>query len=55
MGTFLKSVLVLILVISVLGCAGFKKDTSSSQKMLADMQQDLAQCRGENQALANQT
>jgi len=51
MGTFLKSILVLILVISVLGCAGFKKDTGSSQKMLADLQQDLAQSRAENSSL----
>jgi regulator of replication initiation timing len=58
MGTFLKIVLVLILVLSFMGCAGLKKEArepSSSQKMLADMQQDLAQCRAENEALAKQT
>jgi Tfp pilus assembly protein PilX len=55
MGTFLKIVLVSILVISFLGCAGVKNEPSSSQKMLADMQQDLAQCRAENEALAKQT
>ena len=55
MGTFLKIVLVSILVISFLGCAGVKKEPSSSQKMLADMQQDLAQCRAENEELAKQT
>jgi dynactin complex subunit len=52
MGTFLKTVLVLILAFSFLGCAGLKKENSSSQKMLADMQQDLAQCRAENASMA---
>lgn len=52
MGTFLKTVLVLILAFSFLGCTGLKKETSSSQKMLADLQQDLAQCRAENAGTA---
>jgi hypothetical protein len=51
MGTFLKTVLVLVPVFCFLGCAAMQKDTSSSQKMLADMQQDLSQCRAENEAL----
>ncbi len=55
MGTFLKTVLVLVLVFSFLGCAGMKKEPSSSQQMLADMHQDLTQCRSENEALAKQT
>lgn len=52
MGTFLRAVLVSILVICFVACTGMKKDTSSSQKMLADLQQDLAQCKAENSSLS---
>ncbi|MEN6465088.1 MAG: LytR C-terminal domain-containing protein [Syntrophaceae bacterium] len=52
MGTFLKTVLVLVMVVSFLGCASVKKDNSGCQQMLRDVHQDLVQCRGENAALA---
>lgn len=54
MRTFLKSVLVLSLIISFLGCAALQKQQTSSQKMLGDLKEDLAQCRVEKEQLAKE-
>lgn len=52
MGTYLKTVLVLVLVISFGGCATLKKEDTGCRQMLRDVHQDLVQCRGENADLA---
>ncbi len=53
MGAILRTVLVLILALAFVGCAGLKNQESSScRKMLADVHQDLVQCRSENIELA---
>lgn len=55
MRTVLKSVLVLILAFSFLGCGLMKQKEPVSQTMLRDMKQDLAQCQSEKDALAKDT
>lgn len=56
MRAVLKSVLVLIVAFSFLGCAYTQqKEPVSSQNMLRDLKQDLAQCQAEKETLAKDT